>query len=142
RRAGVGQIVCVSVAGASDPRVNGGYGYYKGKAAQEATYRTSGVPVTLIHSTQWFELVADVVRRASLGPFTVLPTMQMASVDADSVARFVAEEAVAAPPAEVREVAIRGPEIATTAEIARTILAARGTVGGRRPRVLTQVPYF
>lgn len=142
RRTGVRQVVCVSIAGASDPRVHGRLGYYRGKAAQEATYRSSAIPVTLVHSTQWFELVPDLVRRASLGPVTILPTMRMAAVAADSVARLVADQAVAAPPSKLREVAIRGPEVATGAEIARTILAARGSIAGRRPRVLTELPYL
>jgi hypothetical protein len=37
-------------------------------------------------------------------------------------------------------VAIRGPEVATAAEIARRIIAAKGSVGGRSPRVILQAP--
>lgn len=142
RRAGVGQIVCVSIAGATDPQVHRGYGYYRAKSAQEQAYRSSGMPVTLIHSTQWFELIPGIAASTSVGPVTVMPTMRMAAVAADSVARLVSAEAVREPPARVREVAIRGPEVATGAEIARTILAGHGTLAGRRPRVLTEVPFF
>lgn len=142
RRAGTGRIVCVSIAGATDPKINRGYGYYRGKAAQEHVYRSSGVPVTLIHSTQWFELIADIVRRTTLGPVAVLPTMKMAAVAADSVARMVVAEAVRDAPAAVHELAVRGPEVATGKEIARAILAARGSIDGRQPRVLAELPYF
>lgn len=141
-RAGLAHVVCVCLAEASDPRVNAVNGYYKGKAVQEKIYRESGVPVTLVHSTQWFELVDDLVRRASLGPVTILPTMRMAPVAADSVARLVADSAVAAAPTRVRDIVIRGPEITTGTDIAREVLAARGSVGGRRPRVLSQVPFL
>lgn len=142
RRVGIGHMICVCIAGASDTKVNAFNGYYQGKAIQEKNYRESGVPVTLIHSTQWFELVDSIVRRASLGPVTVLPTMRMASVAADSVAGLVAEVAAQKPPTGIRDIAIRGPEIATGVEMARTILATRGSVGGRRPRILRQLPYL
>ena len=142
RRVRIGQIVCVCIAGASDTRVNAVNGYYQGKAVQEKIYRGSGLPVTLIHSTQWFELIDNIVRRASLGPVTMLPTMRMAPVAADSVARLVSEHAVAEPPPGVREIAIRGPEISTGVDMAHTMLVARGKVGGRRPRILRQLPYL
>lgn len=140
RRAGIEQLICVSIAGASDPKVNANNGYYKGKAVQEKIYRGSGLPVTVIHSTQWFELIEPLVRRVSLGPVTILPTMRMAAVAADSVARRVAEYAVSEPPNGVREIAIRGPEIATGAEIARAMLAERGRVSDRQPWVLQELP--
>lgn len=162
RRARVGRIVCVSIAGAADPKVNRWFGYYAGKAAQEEVYRESGVAVTLVHSTQWFELIADVVRRASLGPVAVLPTMRMAAVAADSAARLVVAEAVGgssedagrsgvastadgaagSAAATVREVAIRGPQTATAAQIARRILSERGSINGRRPRAVVELPFL
>lgn len=143
RRAGVERIICVSIAGATDPDVNRGYGYYRGKAAQEHAYRSSGLPLTIIHSTQWFELVAEIMRRVTLGPVAVVPTMRMAAVAADSVARLVADEVTRRHDGpEVRVVAIRGPEVATAAEIARRIIAAKGSVGGRSPRTILQAPLF
>jgi len=140
RRVGLAHVLCVGIAGATDEKINAANGYYKGKAVQEKIYKSSGLPVTMIHSTQWFELIEDMVRRVSLGPITVLPTMRMAAIAADSAARFVAEYTVAQPPNGVRQVAIRGPEITTGVEMARMLLAARGRVGGRRPRILQQLP--
>lgn len=142
QQVGLGHIVCVGIAEASNTKVNAFNGYYQGKAVQEQIYRNSGLPTTLIYSTQWFELIDDLVRRASLGPVTVLPSMKMAPVAADSVARLVADHAAAAPPAGVRDVTIRGPEIATGRDIAREILAVRGSVGDRRPRFLTHLPFL
>ena len=92
RRAGVGRIVCVSIAGATDPAVNKGYGYYRGKAAQEHAYRSSGLPLTIIHSTQWFELMSTIVQRTTVGPVSFIPTMRMAAVAAGSVAHLVVDE--------------------------------------------------
>lgn len=145
RQVGVRRVVVVSIAGAADPAVNARHGYYQGKAAQEAAYRASGVPITLIHSTQWYELVGTMVAMAGLGPLAVLPTMRMAPLAAESSARFVAEAAVDAverteslPLQETR--AVRGPEEGTAASFARRIMAVRGEVGGKRPRWLVEAP--
>src|SRR5699024_10003458 len=86
RQEGVGRIVCISIAGAADPSVNRLMGYYQGKAAQEQVYASSGETVTIIRSAQWFELLDDVVRRASIGPVAVLPTMTMAALSAGRTA--------------------------------------------------------
>lgn len=142
RRTGVGHIICVNIAGVSDPGVSDGYGYYKGKAVQAKTYRESRLPVTLIHSTQWFELIDFVVEKASFGPITMLPTMRMAPVAAESVARLVAAQAVAEPPEGTRDVTIRGPEVATGLELAQIIRSVRGSVGGRNPKFMLQLPIF
>ncbi|MEV4899797.1 FAD-dependent oxidoreductase [Citricoccus sp. NPDC055426] len=153
RRAGVGRLVCVSIAGAADGEVNKAYGYYQGKAAQEHAYRSSGLPVTVIHSTQWFELVPMILQMTTLGPVALMPTMRMAPVAAQSVARLVAQEAVR--PAEVqaegpdagreppvRTVAIRGPETATGAEVARRMVEVLGSAGGKAPRRILEAPLF
>lgn len=140
-QAGVWRIVCVSIAGAADPKVNKRFGYYHGKAAQEHAYRSAAVPVTIIHSTQWFELMPQILRRAGFGPVAVLPTMKMAAVAAERVAALVCRE-IESDVAGDRTVAIRGPEVATTAQIVRAILAARGSIDGMHPRLITELPLF
>ncbi len=120
--AGVRRIVCVSIAGAADPTVNRRLGYYRGKAAQEAVYCAAATPVTIIHSTQWYELVAQLVRRVGIGPIAVLPTMRMAAVAADRVAALVCRE------------------VAADGEQTRAIQAARGSIEGRRLKVITELP--
>lgn len=139
--AGVKRIVCVSIAGADDPSVNRFFGYYKGKAAQERVYHFSNIDCTIIHSAQWFELITDVVRRATLGPLSVLPTMQMAPLAARRAARFIVGHATSTDPGD-HTVAVRGPEQITTLTAARTILRARGEIAGRQPRVMTELPYL
>src|SRR5699024_2280020 len=140
---GVQRIVCVSIAGATDPKVNRLLGYYQGKTAQEQTYQESALPTTIVHSTQWFELMDTMVRRATVGPITVLPTVKMAALAADRAAAIIADDIEqSAEDANDRALAIRGPEVATTLQIARAILAAQGSIGGRRPRLMTQAPYL
>lgn len=157
----VDRIVCVAIAGAADPSVNRLMGYYQGKAVQERAYRAASVPSTIVHSTQWFELVDQLVWRASLGPLAVLPTMRMALVAASSVADLVVSEAVDPEPPSLRlladqgpadprpmtdrgnrEIAIRGPEILTGAQAARRIRDGYGSVGGSTSSLIAELPYF
>src|SRR5699024_2696723 len=143
RQEGVGRIVCITIAGAADPSVNRLMGYYQGKAAQEQVYASSGETVTIIRSAQWFELLDDVVRRASIGPVAALPTLTMAALSAGRAAAHITGEIEeSADDPHSRTLTLRGPEVATTREVAREILASRGSIGGRRPRVLWQLPYL
>lgn len=137
---GVGRLVCVSIYGADDPDAGRAYGYYAAKAAQERIYASAQVPATVVLSTQWFELIEDVVRRASLGPVTLLPAMRMAPLSADAAAAAVAD--VAMNPHSGPTVVVRGAEEADTLDLARVILQERGSIAGRRPRVLRQLPYL
>ena len=136
----VGRLVCVSIYGAANPDAGRAYGYYAAKAAQERIYASAQVPATVVLSTQWFELVEDVTRRASLGPVTLLPTMRMAPLSADAAAAAVAD--VAMNPRSGPTVVVRGAEEAETLDLARVILRERGSIAGRRPRVLRQLPYL
>ena len=69
--------------------------------------------------------------------------MQMAALSAGCAAGIIAHdiERSADEPID-RTLAMRGPEEATTLQISRAILAARGSIDGRRPRVMTQAPYL
>lgn len=139
--ASVQRIVCVSIYGAADPAASRFLRYYKGKAAQERTYRSSAVTSTIILSTQWFELVEEVARRASVGPVALLPTMRLAALPADDAAGRIADAAESAAGGD-RTVVIRGEHTATALDLARGILAVKGDLAGRRPRVLRQLPYL
>lgn len=141
--AGVKRIVCVSIAGAANPKVNRFFGYYQGKAAQEQAYSESRVPTTIIHSAQWFELIERLVSRATFGPFTMLPTMKVAPLAVDRAAAIIADD-IDQTGRDVthRSLAIRGPEAATVLQFSRAMLAARGSIAGRRPRVMVQIPFF
>lgn len=141
QKVGVSRIVCVSIAGAANPQVHRLFGYYRGKAAQERAYADADVDTTTVLSTQWFELMDDVVRRASLGPVTALPTMRMAPLTAAGAAEFVVDE-IEDSRAGDRCIAVKGPEEMTTLEVVRRILDARGEMSGRRPKVLRELPYL
>ena len=136
----VSRVVCVSIFGADHPGVGRAYGYYAAKAAQQRIYTAAQTPTTVVLSTQWFELVDEVARRASLGPVTLLPTMRMAPLSADAAADAVAS--VVTNPEPGPTFTIRGAEEVSTVELARVILQERGSLAGHRPRVLRQLPYL
>ncbi|WP_186320802.1 SDR family oxidoreductase [Kocuria rhizophila] len=132
---GVGRIVCLSIAGTEDPRVNSGYGYYKGKAVQESIYQQAPVPSTTVRSTQWFDFVPATVGVVSRGLVALAPTMLMAPALREEVTDFVADVVTAPGQARHEIRAIRGPEVDTIANFARRILAAVGTwAASARPR--------
>jgi uncharacterized protein YbjT (DUF2867 family) len=105
RKTGVAHHVALSVVGTEKLAASG---YFRAKLAQEALIRDSGVPYTIVHSTQFFEFLPGIIQSAAdgstirLSPAFVQP---IASEDvADAVARFTLE-----PPAN-GIVEIAGPE--------------------------------
>lgn len=142
RAQNVQRIVCLSIAGAANPRVNQGYGYYKGKAAQENVYQAADIPSTTLRSTQWFELVEQIMGMTTKGPVSVLPRMLMAPAAMESVAALAAQVVTTEGEARNEIVAVRGPEVDTAANFARRILAVTGDIGGLRPKIIKEVPFF
>lgn len=140
RGAGVGRIVCLSIAGASDPAVYRWFGHYRGKAAQEAAYLSAGAPVAFVRSAQWFEFPALLAGMTAVGPLALLPTMRVAPVASDTVARLLADTATAEAPAGA--VSVRGPRVGTVASFAREQLRACGRLGETGVRAVVQAPYL
>lgn len=141
RSAKVPRIIAIGINGASDPAVNRFFGYYKGKAAQEAIYRQAALPTTMILTTQWCEAIPRFVRTATRGPVTVLPTMRIAPVPVDDVVELVVDYV------ELEDdlshvVRYSGSDDLTLAEAARTWMAARGHIDGMRPKIITELPYL
>lgn len=140
-RAGVGRLVVVSIACVDDLAVARALGYYRAKASQEEVYRRGPVPTTVVRSTQWFELVGDLVRRTRVGPVAVLPTMRIAPLAAVRAADLVVRQAEQGGGPAHRVATIRGPESMTAACAAR-VLSAAGRSAGRPPRLIGQLPYL
>lgn len=139
----VKRIVCISIAGVQDAAVCRGYGYYSGKAVQENTYKASPVETVIIHSAQWFEILPTLVKQVTFGPVSVLPTMKMSPLPAAPVAQLacdIAEGQMNIPDSGV--ISIRGVEEGTAAEFVKRILAARGEIGGKHPKLVWQLPYL
>ncbi|MFZ2512444.1 MAG: SDR family oxidoreductase, partial [Gordonia sp. (in: high G+C Gram-positive bacteria)] len=94
------RLVCLSICHAVDPAVNAKMGYYRGKAAQEEAYRERlGGALTVVRTTQWFELARTISDQFSLGPVAAVPhmiTAPLAAADgADAIVANVVEPAAA-----------------------------------------------
>jgi uncharacterized protein YbjT (DUF2867 family) len=102
--AGVQHHVALSIV-AIDRTDNG---YFRAKVAQEKLIQASGIPYTIVRSTQFMEFLRGIVDSAANGTIVKLPPALFQPIAADDVAAFVAEAAVAAPRNGVIEIA--GPE--------------------------------
>jgi uncharacterized protein YbjT (DUF2867 family) len=99
-------------------------GYFRGKVAQERLIVASGIPYTIIRSTQFLEFLAGIAASSADGNAVRLPPCLFQPIAADDVAAIVAEVAAAAPRNGIVEIA--GPEVAPFNEIVARYLKAIG----------------
>ena len=102
--AGVRHHVALSIV-AIDRTDNG---YFRAKVAQEKLIQASGIPYTIVRSTQFMEFLRGIVDSAATGNIVKLPPALFQPIAADDVAAFVAEAALAEPRNGIIEIA--GPE--------------------------------
>lgn len=139
----IGRVVCITIAGANDPVVGRGYGYYQGKAIQEQIYRNSSLDVAFVHSTQWYELIGTLIDSTTLGPLAVPPKLLMAPIPAAVAAQLVCDIAVGdVHVPDSGTISIRGAEQGQLSDFARRILKASGKVGTKNPRWFIALPYI
>src|SRR5690348_15677763 len=118
--AGVWHHVALSIVGI-DRSDNG---YFRAKVAQEKLIVASGIPYTIIRSTQFMEFLRGIADSAMDGNVVRLPPGLFQPIAADDVARDVADVALAAPRNGIVEIA--GPERAPFNEIVARYLKAVG----------------
>jgi uncharacterized protein YbjT (DUF2867 family) len=122
RAAGVGHHVALSIVGLDRPEA---YGFYiKGKLAQEALIRKSGVPFTIIRATQFFEFLKGIADAGTSSDEVRVTSKTLQPVAAAEVAAYVAEVAMSAPANGIVEIA--GPERIPLADAVRRRLNALG----------------
>ncbi len=97
-------------------------GYFRAKVAQERLIETSGVPYTVIRSTQFLEFLGAIADSSADGNRVKLPPCLFQPIAADDVAAIVADVALAAPRNGIVEIA--GPERAPFNEIVARYLKA------------------
>ena len=124
--AGVRHHLAVSIVG-TDRTDNG---YFRAKVAQEKLIVASGIPYTILRSTQFMEFLGGIAASATDGSTVRISPGLFQPIAADDVAAFVAEAALAAPRHGIVEIA--GPERAPFNEIVARYLKA---VGDPRPVV-------
>jgi len=115
--AGVSHHVALSVVGTDRLAASG---YFRGKILQELLVRESGIPFTIIHSTQFYEFLSGIIQSAADGQIIHLPTAQVQPIAAEDVATAVARLAVQAPVNGIVEIA--GPERDSMADLARRFM--------------------
>jgi uncharacterized protein YbjT (DUF2867 family) len=103
--AGVKHHVALSIVGV-DAMQN--IGYMRAKKAQEEIIRQSGVPYTIIRSTQFLEFMGGIADKATAGNEVHLSDVKFQPIAADDVAAFVTKYAVGSP--VNGKVEIAGPE--------------------------------
>ena len=118
--AGVGHHVALSVVGTDRLQDSG---YFRGKMAQENLIKGSGIPYTIVRSTQFFEFAGGIAKSATAGESIHLSPALVQPIASDDVAAALAEIAVGAPADGTVEVA--GPERLHLDELVRRFLTAR-----------------
>jgi len=104
RAAGVRRHVALSIVGV-DRLV--GNDYFRAKMIQEDLIRASGIPFTLVRSTQFFEFICDVVQAGTERDIPISPAL-VQPIAGDDVADMLADAAFSDPFDAVVEIA--GPE--------------------------------
>ncbi|HKF08726.1 MAG TPA: SDR family oxidoreductase [Xanthobacteraceae bacterium] len=118
--AGVRHHVALSIVGI-DRSDNG---YFRAKVAQEKLIKTSGIPYTIIRSTQFLEFLRGIADSSADGNTVRISPGLFQPIAADDVAAIVADVALAAP--RNGNVEIAGPELAPFNEIIARYLKAVG----------------
>jgi uncharacterized protein YbjT (DUF2867 family) len=119
--AGVRHHVALSIVGIDrSPDI----GYFRAKVAQEKLIEASGLPYTIIRSTQFVEFLGGIADSGADGNTVRISPGLFQPIAADDVAAAVADVAVAAPRNGIVEIA--GPERAPFNEIVARYLKAIG----------------
>jgi len=117
--AGERHHIALSIVGDDRLPVNG---YLRAKVAQENLIKESGIPFTIVRSTQFFEFAKGLVESATEGQTVRLSPALMQPIAADDVAALLTEVALARPSNDTIE--IGGPEPIRMDEIGRRFLSA------------------
>jgi len=117
--AGVRHHVALSIVG--DDRLPGS-GYLRAKVAQENLIKASGIPFTIIRSTQFFEFAKGIIQSATDGQTVRLSSALMQPIAADDVAAALTGFALSKPLNGIVEIA--GPDSIRMDEFARRFLSA------------------
>ncbi|MES2337120.1 MAG: SDR family oxidoreductase [Pseudomonadota bacterium] len=129
-KAGVAHHIALSVVGTARLQASG---YFRAKQAQETLIAASGIPDTIVHSTQFFEFMGAIARGATEGGEVRLSSALIQPISSDDVAAAVADVALASPANGLVEIA--GPDRQPLDRMVERFLAA-----ARDPRVVVTDP--
>ncbi|MGH7398002.1 MAG: SDR family oxidoreductase [Candidatus Rokuibacteriota bacterium] len=119
--AGVRHHAALSIVGTDRTPDNG---YFRAKVAQEKLIEASGIPYTIIRSTQFMEFLGSIAASGTDGGMVRISPGLFQPIAADDVAAIIADVAVAAPRHGIVEIA--GPDRAPFSDIVARYLKALG----------------
>ena len=117
--AGVKHHVALSVVG-TDRLL--GSGYFRGKKAQENLIKGSGIPYTIVHSTQFFEFMGRIAESGAVGQTVHVSPALAQPIASDDVADVMTDVVLGAPVNDTIEIA--GPERLRLDELVGRFLSA------------------
>lgn len=125
-------LVYISIVGVDRVR----FGYYRAKLATEQLLEASGVPYTILRTTQVHDLALMFLMLLTRGPVAVAPRgFRVQPVDTGEVADRMAELVLGGPAGRVPD--LGGPRVESAQEMVRAYLAATGR---RRPVLRVPLP--
>lgn len=127
--------VALSVVGTERLQASG---YFRAKLAQEKLIKSSPIPYTIVHATQFFEFVRSIAQFSTVEGVVRLPPVLFQPMAAEDVATAIAEAALAEPANDTIE--ISGPDTFTLDEPVRKALEY--DMDTRNVIADPQAPYF
>lgn len=132
RRAGVAHLVYISIVGVDRVPLR----YYKSKLAVERLVTASELPWTILRTTQFHDLVAQMLAPLTKSPVIPVPSgISDQPIEVSEVAARLAELATSAPAGRVTDMG--GPEVRTFESLTHAYLHAQG-----KHRRLLHVPLW
>jgi len=131
RATSIRHLVFISIVGIDEIP----FGYYRAKRAAERVIEGSGLPATVLRTTQFHQFVAGFFSAQRFSPVVVTPALSVQPIDTKTVADRLVELAVGPPSGRVSD--LGGPEVLTGREIAWLYQAHRGW---RRPTIPFGLP--
>lgn len=132
--AGVRHHIALSIVGTDRLQASG---YFQAKKIQEDLLKSSGLPFTILRSTQFFEFITGVVQDGGDRDVVISPA-QVQPIAGEDVAETLADIAVGPPLNRITEVA--GPERYRLDDLATQVLTAYEDP--RRVIANIHAPYF
>ena len=132
KRAGLGHLIYISIVGVDKLPMS----YYRAKLTAERALIASGIPWTILRTTQFHDLALTLIKGMCRLPVAITPRGVSAQpVAVQEVAARLVGLSGAAPAGRVPE--LGGPEIKPLAELARMYLHSAGS---RKPIMTVPLP--
>lgn len=121
KRAGVKHHIALSVVGTEKLQESG---YFRAKLVQETLIKASGMPYTIVHSTQFMEFISGIAQSGTVGDTVRLSPAYVQPIASDDVADVMTDIALSLPANGTIEIA--GPERSKLTDLVARYLVAIG----------------